>query len=87
MEKKILVFYVSVGNLPRNEAISRMRAVQDTVGKEEEGIIKYFVPIRGESKVECLNPTKISDEEYLTINQKLEALQQKIEETLKFKQS
>jgi hypothetical protein len=57
--KLILVFYVDVRNMNSHEISEYItRAREGTLGEPEDTkkMIRYFIPIYGESRVECLNP-------------------------------
>lgn len=76
MEKIILVFYINVGNMESSDIGPWIKRIQDIVKNEET--IQYFVPTRnGNTRIECLNPKLISQEEYgnvkdlLSRNQKI----------------
>lgn len=78
-DKLILVFYVDMrhvdpqdyGNFMKRFAAS---ATPDNL-EDDDGLLKYFIPTQGESRVECLNvPTYIGD------NSKLEELEKKIKD-------
>ena len=63
MEKLILVHYVNVGNMSMSDWAVYKQSMMDALPKDD-GIINYIIPIRGETKVECLNPRLVSEEEY-----------------------
>ena len=65
MEKIILVVYVNVSNIKITKRAIFMKKVTNKLSKEEDGIISYFIPIEnGETRIECLNPKLVSEEEF-----------------------
>tara|TARA_R110000772_G_C13310268_1_gene440136 strand:- start:39335 stop:39613 length:279 start_codon:yes stop_codon:yes gene_type:complete len=65
IDKLILVHYIDVGNMD-NDMLSEF--IEEVTNKltfeEEEMVFPYFIPIRGESRVECINPKLVSEEDY-----------------------
>lgn len=69
LDKTILVFYINVANVgpsDRREYVDSVMAnIANSTSKEDsEKMIRYFLPIEGESRIECLNPpTCINNDE------------------------
>jgi polyhydroxyalkanoate synthesis regulator phasin len=80
----IIVCYVNVGNLAIDEINHFMRDVMKRFEtKPEENIRQYFLPTREESKIECINPIRIPDDEYKKIEEKLEEARKKLDDFFK----
>lgn len=63
MEKIILIHYLNVGSMSMADCAVYKENYLKSLPKSED-VINYIVPIRGETKVECVNPRLMSDEEY-----------------------
>jgi hypothetical protein len=87
MEKIILIYYINVGNIERNDV---SKVVEDVVRKfspkEEDNIISYWIPIReGETRVECINPKLVSQEDFTEAKQVLDRNQKIVNDIIKWK--
>jgi hypothetical protein len=87
MEKIILVHYINVGNIDYSDVESFMKRVVDKFSpKEEDNIISYWIPIQnGETKVECINPKLVSEEDYSEAKKVLDRNQEIVNEIIKWK--
>lgn len=90
-EKLIIVHYLNVDNMTRSQAEDStslyMESIeeQDSMG-EHENVIHYFMPVRKyPSRVDCINPKLISNEEYDKVKDVLDRFNQAIEELYKEK--
>ena len=65
-EKIILIHYINVGNIDGNNVSEMMEDVVNKFSlKEEDNIISYWIPVReGETRVECINPKLVSEEDF-----------------------
>ena len=85
MKKIILIHYLNVGNM----AMADYAVYKDNYFKalpKSDDVINYIVPIRGETKVECVNPVLLTDDEYAKAKIVLERNQKVVEELVtKFK--
>jgi hypothetical protein len=65
-EKIILIHYINVGNIDGNNVSEMMENVVNKFSpKEEDNIISYWIPVReGETRVECINPKLVSEEDF-----------------------
>lgn len=66
MEKIILVYYINVGNLSYKDVNKFMEDIVVKLSpKEEDNIISYYIPIKdGDTRLECINPKLVSEEDY-----------------------
>jgi len=66
MEKIILVHYINIGNIDRNDISQYMNEIVKMFSpKDGDNIIAYFIPIHeGETRVECINPKLVSEEDF-----------------------
>lgn len=85
MEKIILVFYISIEGMSLTKAEDFLsKIVEKSKTNQEDNIISYYIPIKnGETRIECLNPKLISEEDYTNIKNILDKTKQKLNEFLK----
>lgn len=83
----ILVHYINVGNLPACDVkiyLSDVAKYTATNGKEAGQYKRYFIPvINQETKVECINPIRVSSNVYNDVIFKLNETQKKLNDFLK----
>ena len=64
--KKILVFYIFVGNIDKIDRNEHVEKIAKTLNPDYNSIDTYFVPtLTGESRVECINPEYITDKDLI----------------------
>ena len=63
MDKLILVYYVNVGDMTASDWMVQRNMIKQEFAKEKD-MIGYVIPVRSESRMECLNPKLVSEEEY-----------------------
>ena len=68
-ENLILVFYIDVREVPEDEIPEFMYQV----GKKLEINNGFYLPIFGESRVECINPVYITNDELIKKHERLMA--------------
>jgi hypothetical protein len=87
MEKIILVHYINVGNIDGNDVSKIMEdVVKNFSPKEEDNIISYWIPVReGETRVECINPKLVSQEDFTEAKQVLDRNQKIVNDIIKWK--
>ena len=87
MEKIILVHYINIGNMDYNDVNKFMEEIAEKFSlKEEDNIISYWIPVNnGETRVECINPKLISEEDYLEAKKVLDRNQEIVNEIINWK--
>lgn len=87
MEKIILVHYINVGNIDGNDVSKIMEDVVKRFSlKEEDNIISYWIPVReGETRVECINPKLVSQEDFTEAKRVLDRNQEIVNDIIKWK--
>ena len=87
MEKIILVHYINVGNIDGNDVSKIMEdVVKNFSPKEEDNIISYWFPVReGETRVECINPKLVSQEDFTEAKRVLDRNQEIVNDIIKSK--
>lgn len=84
MEKIILVHYIHIGNMNVNDVSRYMKEFSETCKPKEEDIISYWIPVKnGDSRVECINPKLISDDDFNEIKKVLDRNQQIVDDFTK----
>jgi hypothetical protein len=87
MEKIILVHYINIGNIDGNDVSKIMEdVVKKFSPKEEDNIISYWIPVReGETRVECINPKLVSQEDFTEAKRVLDRNQEIVNDIIKWK--
>ena len=66
MEKIILAHYINVGNKSPENVAYIMNEVKVVLDKDHAEIVHFVYPVVGqETRVECINPKLVSEEDYL----------------------
>lgn len=85
-EKLILVFYINVDGLTKSQAKESIQEMMNFLETENNdgSILNYILPVQNqETKIECLNPKLLDDENWLIMSQKIENIQKQVEKFLK----
>ena len=86
-EKIILIHYINVGNIDGNNVSKMMENVVNKFSpKEEDNIISYWIPVReGETRVECINPKLVSEEDFTEAKRVLDRNQEIVNNIINWK--
>ena len=86
-EKIILIHYINVGNIDVNNVSEMMEDVINKFSlKEEDNIISYWIPVReGETRVECINPKLVSEEDFTEAKRVLDRNQEIVNNIINWK--
>lgn len=80
----ILVFYIDVSNLYKEDIPAYMNEVAIELSKNDNNTDKYFIPIfEGDSRIECINPVMISEEEYAEVKRKIDEIDKIFKDLIK----
>jgi hypothetical protein len=78
MEKNhplILVFYLDAELMKQQEIIMPfVDSVKKVIESKQANIISFFMPTKGEERIECLNPSTIKDADMEKINKMVEEI-------------
>jgi hypothetical protein len=85
MNKIILVHYINVGNLKTNDVQQYLEKVKNALFIKNKDIINYIIPVKSETRIECLNPKLVSDEDYSKAKDLLDRNQKIVDEILEWK--
>ena len=72
MDKLIIVHYIDVSKVESRIIPEFMDNVKNRIKPKDDNIISYFIPIFGETRIECINPKMITGEEYMEIKKFLD---------------
>ena len=86
-EKIILIHYINVGNIDGNNVSEMMEnVVKKFSPKGEDNIISYWIPVReGETRVECINPKLVSEEDFTEAKRVLDRNQEIVNNIINWK--
>lgn len=87
MEKIILVHYIGVGNLSIKHADEYLYKIKTEFLPKDDGIINYVIPTREETRVDCLNPKLVSEEDYKQAKELLDRNQRIVDDIMKWKKT
>lgn len=81
-DKIILVVYVNISYIDIADVAEYMHKITDTI-TFDDSVLRLFIPIRdSETRIECINPKRISDEEYIRVSELVENAQNMLNEFL-----
>ena len=86
-EKIILIHYINVSNIDSNDVSKIMEEIINKFSpKEEDNIISYWIPVReGETRVECINPKLVSEEDFTEAKRVLDRNQEIVNNIINWK--
>jgi hypothetical protein len=86
-EKIILIHYINVGNIDGNDVSEMMENIVNKFSpKEEDNIISYWIPVReGDTRVECINPKLVSEEDFTEAKRVLDRNQEIVNDIINWK--
>ena len=87
MDKIILVHYIGVGNLSTKEVEQHLHKITTELLPKDDGVINYVIPTRGETRIECLNPKLVSEEDYKQAKELLDRNQKIVDDIIKLKEN
>lgn len=80
----ILVFYIDVSRVYSDDVPAYMYELAADLSKNDDGTDKYFIPIyEGDSRLECINPVMISEEEYAEVKRKIDEIDKIFKDLIK----
>lgn len=83
-KRLILIFYINVSRICDCDVPAYMNEVATALSKDDDGTDKYFIPVyESESRVECLNPVVLNEDEYAEVKRKLDKIDEIYKDLLK----
>ena len=82
-DKLFLVIYLNIASIPSEDVVEYIKKVTEVI-KFDDSVLRLIVPVRGEeTKIECINPVLLTEEQYKDAEEKINTLKQVVEEKLK----
>ena len=82
-DKLFLVIYLNITDILSEDVVGYINKVAE-VTKFDDSVRLLIVPVRGEeTKIECINPVLLTEEQYKDVEEKINILKQEVEEKLK----
>ena len=82
-DKLFLVIYLNITDILSEDVVGYINKVAE-VTKFDDSVRLLIVPVRGkETKIECINPALLTEEQYKDVEEKINILKQEVEEKLK----
>jgi hypothetical protein len=82
-DKLFLVIYLNIASIPSQDVVEYINKVTEVI-KFDDSVLRLIVPVRGEeTKIECINPVLLTEEQYKDAEEKINTLKQVVEEKLK----
>ena len=79
--KLFIVIYVNITGL--GDANKVLNSIAE-ITKFDESVMRIIIPtIEGETRVECINPVLLSEEQYEETRNRIESLTEKLEKAIK----
>ena len=88
-DKLILSFYIDIRDIDFTDTLEYLNEVKRGMSSQidDNGVTAFFIPIKGETKIECINPVLIMEEEAINnfnkAMDKLQVLNNQLVETIK----
>jgi hypothetical protein len=82
-EKLFIVIYLDVRGIHDSDIVPYIESVASAI-QYDESIAKLIIPTRdSETRVECINPVLLTEDQYKDVEDKINTLKQAVEEKLK----
>ena len=82
-DKLFIVVYVDVRHIAESDIVAYIQSVTNIM-KFDDSVVRLFIPTRdSETRIECINPVLLTEEQYKDVEEKINALEQIVEEKLK----
>ena len=80
-DKLILSFYIDIREVEDHSVQNYLNQVKEDMSNQiasqgDDGVMAFFIPIKGESRIDCVNPVLVTEEEAISrFNKAMEELQ------------
>ena len=81
-DKLILVFYVNISGIHDADVPMYMSEMANAF-RFDESILRFIIPVRAESHVECINPAVLSEEKREEVEERIDKILKEAEEAIK----
>lgn len=82
MDKIIIVHYIDVSKAKPHNIPELMDDIVNRFKPKDDNILAYWVPVYSETRIECINPKLITEEEYVDVKSFLDKHQEAVNEFL-----
>lgn len=82
--KPLLVFYISTVDIPKERFREEIRYIAQTFTAQVhgEGYLPFFIPIDGDSRIECINTNCLTNDQYEDFQRKFKQMEETFYEFL-----
>ena len=84
-DKIFIIIYFDVRNIDRVDVPYYLKNVSESL-RFDDSILKVFIPIDGETRVECINPVLLNEEKYKEVEKVFNDAKEKLTEFLNNKE-
>lgn len=82
-DKLFLVIYLNIASIPSADVVEYINKAAEVL-KFDDSVQRLIVPVRGEeTKIECINPVLLTEDQYKDVEEKINTLKEVVEEKLK----
>lgn len=82
-DKIFIVAYIDVRHINELDIVPYIEATASAI-KFDDSVVRLLIPTRdSETRIECINPVLLTEEQYKDVEEKINALKQEVEEKLK----
>ena len=82
-DKLFLIIYINVGSISDIDVSAFLKNFAEAI-TFDDSVMRLIIPVRGEeTRVECINPVLLTEEQYKETEEKIKGLREKVEEALK----
>ena len=82
-DKIFIVAYIDVRRINESDIVPYIEATASAI-KFDDSVVRLLIPTRdSETRIECINPVLLTEEQYKDVEEKINTLKQEVEEKLK----
>lgn len=81
-DKIILVFYLDTTDIPRGDENEYIKNASEALNYlKDDSVMLVIVPVEGqETRLECINPVLLNEEQYAQVQEKIDGFQKALDE-------
>ena len=82
-DKIFIVAYIDVRRINESDIVPYIEATASAINFDDS-VVRLLIPTRDSvTRIECINPVLLTEEQYKDVEEKINALKQEVEEKLK----
>ena len=82
-DKIFIVAYIDVRHINESDIVPYIEATASAI-KFDDSVVRLLIPTRdSETRIECINPVLLTEEQYKDVEEKINTIKQEVEEKLK----